>query len=131
MAETNYGAHMAELYKAGVAITPDSRLVRLSRSGNRLTAELENTYTGQGFSREVDQVVGDYGTVPNASLYDELKPLSRNLGELDLVALAEARPQTIDRNPEDSLFLYRIGDAWTSRNIHAAMLDAMRICKDL
>jgi 2,4-dienoyl-CoA reductase-like NADH-dependent reductase (Old Yellow Enzyme family)/NADPH-dependent 2,4-dienoyl-CoA reductase/sulfur reductase-like enzyme len=131
MAETNYGAHMTELYKAGVSITPDARLVRVSRKGNRLIAELENTYTGKTFSRDVDQVVGDYGTVPNASLYEELKPFSRNLGELDLGALARGRPQTIDRNPSGSFFLYRIGDAWAGRNIHAAMLDAMRICKDL
>jgi 2,4-dienoyl-CoA reductase-like NADH-dependent reductase (Old Yellow Enzyme family)/NADPH-dependent 2,4-dienoyl-CoA reductase/sulfur reductase-like enzyme len=130
MAETNYGAHMAELYKAGVSITPDARLVRLSRSGNRLVAELENTYSGKALTREVDQVVGDYGTVPNTSLYEELKPLSRNLGELDLHALANGHPQLIDRNPSGAFFLYRIGDAWAGRNIHAAMLDAMRICKD-
>jgi thioredoxin reductase len=131
MSDTNYGAHMAELYKAGVTITPDTRLVRLWRSGNRLAAELSNTYSGTRAAREFDQVIGDYGTAPNASLYDELKPLSRNLGEPDLDALAAGRPQTIDRNPSGEFFLYRIGDAWACRNIHAAMLDAMRICKDL
>ena len=131
MSDTNYGAHMAELYKAGVTITPDSRLARVTRSGNRLAAELRNTYNDARVTREVDQVIGDYGTVPNASLYDELKALSRNLGELDLDALADGRPQTIDCNPLGSFFLYRIGDAWAGRNIHAAMLDAMRVCKDL
>ena len=40
-------------------------------------------------------------------------------------------PQVIDSNPEGAFFLYRVGDAWTSRNMHAAMLDAMRVCKDL
>ena len=57
--------------------------------------------------------------------------VSRNLGELDLAALAQSLPQSIDRNPAAGFFLYRIGDAWASRNIHAAMLDAMRVCKDL
>src|SRR6185295_10804366 len=99
MAETNYGAHMTELYKAGVTITPDVRLQRVSRRGNRLLAELANTYSGATMSREIDQVVGDYGTLPNISLYEQLKPLSRNLGELDLTALAAGQPQTIDSNP--------------------------------
>ena len=60
-----------------------------------------------------------------------LKPQSRNLGEMDLDALAEYGPQAIDSNPAADFFLYRIGDAWASRNVHAAMFDAMRVCKDL
>lgn len=131
MSDTNYGAHMAELYKAGVVISPDMRLAGVSRRGNRLAAELRNTYSDARVTREVDQVIGDYGTAPNTDLYEELKPHSRNLGELDLDALAAGRPQTIDCNPAGAFFLYRIGDAWAGRNIHAAMLDAMRVCKDL
>jgi hypothetical protein len=75
--------------------------------------------------------VGDYGTAPNEDLYLALKPDSHNLGQLDLDALAAFAPQTLDVNPEGRFFLYRIGDAWAGRNVHAAMLDAMRICKDL
>lgn len=131
MSDTNYGAHMAELYKAGVTITPDLELASLSRRGNRLAAELRNTYSKASMIREVDQVIADYGTIPNASLYEELKPLSRNLGELDLNALAAGLGQALEHNPSADFYLYRIGDAWAGRNIHAAMLDAMRICKDL
>ena len=131
MGDTNLGAHMSELYAAGTVITPDTRLVEVVRSGNQLNAVIENTYSGQRQERRVDQVVGDYGTTPNADLYDQLKPLSRNLGELDLAALAGAAPQRIDTNPSGRFFLYRIGDAWTARNIHAAMLDAMRVMKDI
>ena len=71
------------------------------------------------------------GTLANDELYFELKPLSRNLGEVDLQAMADFAPQCVDNNDSGEFFLYRIGDAWTSRNIHAATLDAMRICKDL
>ncbi len=80
---------------------------------------------------EVDQVIGDCGTLPNDALYFALKPRARNLGEVDLRAMADARPQTIDTNPQGRFFLYRIGDAWAPRNIHAATLDAMRICLGL
>ena len=57
--------------------------------------------------------------------------MSRNLGEVDLRAMADGEAQTVDVNPDGAFRLYRIGDAWTGRNIHAAMLDAMRLCKDL
>ena len=91
----------------------------------------ENALNRSLFWRVVDQVIGDYGTVPNDDLYLALKPQSRNLGEMDLHALAEYEAQAIDTNEEGKFFLYRIGDAWASRNVHAAMFDAMRVCKDL
>ena len=131
LSDTNLGAHMSELCRKGVVITPDVRLVELARAGNKLEAVLVNAYSRARSERIVDQVIGDYGTVPHTDLYLALKPLSRNLGELDLTALAEARPQTVDGSAAGRFFLYRIGDAWASRNIHAAMLDAMRVCKDL
>jgi len=131
MSDTNLGAHMSELYKAGTTITPDTRLVAVARDGNKLRAVLENGYSGARSERVVDQVVGDYGTIPNADLYESLKPLSRNRGAMNLAALAAARPQNVEANPDGAFFLYRIGDAWACRNIHAAMLDAMRVCKDL
>jgi NADPH-dependent 2,4-dienoyl-CoA reductase/sulfur reductase-like enzyme len=131
MSDTNLGAHMSELYKGGTVITPDARLIEIIRDGNKLRAVIENTYSNARSERIVDQVIGDYGTVPNADLYESLKPMSRNLGEIDLKALAAAKPQAVDVNPDGAFFLYRIGDAWACRNIHAAMLDAMRVCKDL
>jgi len=131
MSDTNLGAHMSELYKAGTVITPDTRLVEVARDGNKLRTTLENAYSGARSERVVDRVVGDYGTLPNTDLYESLKPTSRNLGEIDLTALAAAKPQAVHANPDGAFFLYRIGDAWACRNIHAAMLDAMRISKDL
>jgi 2,4-dienoyl-CoA reductase-like NADH-dependent reductase (Old Yellow Enzyme family) len=127
----NLAAHMSELYRGNVKFTVDRRLTAVRASGNKLIAVLENTYLDQVEERVVDQVVGDYGTAPNEDLYLALKPDSHNLGQLDLDALAAFAPQTLDVNPEGRFFLYRIGDAWAGRNVHAAMLDAMRICKDL
>ena len=128
---TNLGAHMNELYKHGVSIRPDSRLVRVSRAGNLLEAVVENSYSGAAETLSVDQVIGDHATVANDELYHQLKPLSSNNGELDLDALAASAAQDIRSDPEAPFFLARIGDAWASRNMHAAILDAMRVCKDL
>ena len=131
MSDTNLGAHMAEIYKAGIRVTPDSRIASVTRSGNKLLAVIENTYSGARAERTFDQIVGDRATIPNIELYEALKPLSRNRGAVSLKALAEAGPQTDNRNPEGRFSLYRIGDAWAARNIHAAVLDANRLCRVL
>ena len=55
--------------------------------------------------------------------YDRLK------AELD--QLIANRPQDLVRNPRGAYALYRIGDAVASRNIHAAVYDALRLAKDL
>ena len=66
--------------------------------------------------------------LPNC--YDALRPLSLNLGEVDYAALIAGRPQTVVRNPNAAFRLFRIGDAVASRNIHAAIYDALRLAKD-
>jgi N-methyl-L-proline demethylase len=60
-----------------------------------------------------------------------LKPGSINLGEIDHRALIANLPQTLVRNGEGRYLLFRIGDAVASRNIHAAIYDAMRLMKDV
>ena len=37
----------------------------------------------------------------------------------------------INKNDKGDYFLYRVGDAVSSRNIHAAIYDSLRICKDI
>ncbi len=128
---TNLGAHMNELYRHDVRIRPDCRVVSVTASGNRLMATVENIYNNASEEIEIDQVIGDVGTLPNDELYFALKPKSRNLGEVDLSAMARFDPPAVENNPDSTFDLFRLGDAWASRNIHAALLDAMRICKDL
>lgn len=124
---TNLGAHMTELYKREALIETDTRLIALSRDGNKIRAVLENTYSDRQRKILFDHVIGDNGTLPNDDLYHELKPLSSNLGEVDLRAFAVARAQAIRTNPGGRFALYKIGDAWSCRNLHASMLDAARI----
>jgi hypothetical protein len=50
---------------------------------------------------------------------------------VDYLALTEGRAQSLVRNPDGKYQLFRIGDAVASRNIHAAIYDALRIVKDL
>jgi hypothetical protein len=81
--------------------------------------------------RRVDQVVVNNGTTPLDDLYFELRDRSSNLGEVDYGALIEGRPQEVRRNPEGTFQLFRIGDAVSARNTHAAIYDALRLVKAL
>jgi 2,4-dienoyl-CoA reductase-like NADH-dependent reductase (Old Yellow Enzyme family) len=127
---TNYPAYFKALSAANAKITLNLRLERVTRDGNRLVAHLFNDYSRRPEERLVDQIVVEHGTLPNEELYFALKPLSLNLGEVDYAALIAGRPQMLARNPEGRFALYRIGDAVSSRNIHAAVYDALRLAKN-
>ena len=92
---------------------------------------LRNEFTHEEEERLVDQVVVEFGTLPNDALYFDLKERSINRGEMDLHALVEGRPQPHKANGHGGANLYRIGDSVAGRNIHAAIYDAARLCKDL
>jgi hypothetical protein len=53
------------------------------------------------------------------------------LGEVDFDALVECRAQPGPVNQAGTYQLYRVGDAWTGRDIHAALLDSNRLCRAL
>jgi len=75
--------------------------------------------------------VVNYGTLPVDELYLELKPNSSNGGAVDQDALIKGNAQTIVRNADGGFQLFRIGDAVSARNTHAAIYDALRLAKDL
>ena len=77
----------------------------------------------------MDQVVVNHGTRPLDDLYFELKPLSGNQGSVDYPALLAGHAQSAVAAGQFQLF--RIGDAVSARNTHAAIYDALRLVKDL
>ena len=66
----------------------------------------------------------------NDELFHQLAPMSRNLGQVDFAGLRENKPQLLGLNANGSYYMYRIGDAWAGRNVHAALYDALRLLKD-
>ena len=126
---TNFSVHLKNLYRSGVVLTPDVRLVSVRPRGNALEASLRNVYSGETSLRTVDQVVVEHGTVPAAELFHALEARSGNRGRTDADALARGAPQPL--GPAGTFSLFRVGDAVASRNIHAALYDSLRICKDL
>ncbi len=127
----NFPIYLRRFYRQGVRLTSDSRLTAITPQGNRLTVAIANTYGGAPSERTVDQIVIDNATLPNDDLYFALKPQSTNAGEIDIEALVSGQPQTGVNNPDGSFQLFRIGDAASSRNLHAAMLDARRVARVL
>ncbi len=128
---TSFPAYFKALNRAGASITINLRLERLERRGNKIVATFFDEYGGRHVEKEADQVVVEHGTTPLDDVYFALKPGSVNLGEIDHAALLGGRPQDVVRNPEGRYRLFRIGDAVASRNIHAAVYDAMRLMKDI
>ena len=124
----NYPAYFRVFARADVRITLNKRLRRVRRDGNELVAELWDEYGRLTVERRVDQVVVEHGTLPLDYLYATLKPDAINGGAVDLEALIAVRPQAVVRNRAGRYQLFRIGDAVASRNIHAAVYDAARLC---
>jgi 2,4-dienoyl-CoA reductase-like NADH-dependent reductase (Old Yellow Enzyme family) len=127
---TNSAQFMKALYESGVRFVPDLGLRGVRRDGNRLVAAFKNMYTEERHERRADHVVVEHGTLPADELYFGLKEASRNRGEVDLDALLHGRPQAVVHNPDGGFALFRVGDAVASRNIHAAIYDSLRLCKD-
>lgn len=123
----NLVPYMRSLQRKDVAFSVSYRLIAIRRDNNRLIAQIGSDYVGISFERGYDQIVVNDGTRPMDDLYFELKPLSRNLGVVDYDALLDGRPQNLVRNAESSFELYRIGDAVSARNIHAAIYDGLRL----
>ena len=131
MGTQNFSIFLRNFYRKGVAITPDSRLASIARAGNKLKATFTNEYGGPDIERIVDHVVIEHGTVPADEIYHACRSRSRNDGVTDIDALLAGQPQALSLNPEGSYMLFRVGDAVNSRNIHAAIYDSLRLCKDL
>jgi 2,4-dienoyl-CoA reductase-like NADH-dependent reductase (Old Yellow Enzyme family)/pyruvate/2-oxoglutarate dehydrogenase complex dihydrolipoamide dehydrogenase (E3) component len=126
----NLVPYMRSLQRRDVTFTVTWRLVGVTREGNRLRAVLGSDYGDMRRERLVDQVVVNHGTRPLDELYFDLKPLSSNLGEVDYTALSTGGLQSVTTNPQGRFRLFRIGDAVSARNTHAAIYDALRLVKD-
>ena len=129
---TTFPIFYRRLYAQQVVMTPNHWLERVSAEGDKKVALLRNEYTEDREERVVDQVVIENGIVPNNALYGMLKRKSVNMGQTDLHALYAADPQPALGQPlgDGRFLLFRVGDCVSMHNIHAAIYDALRLCKD-
>ena len=127
----NLVPYMRAMQHKNVSFTVTYRLLEVRPEGNLLRAVIGSDYRELRQERSFDQIVVNHGTIPLDDLYFELKPLSSNLGAVDHEALISGQPQALNKNPDGSFELYRIGDAVAARNTHAAIYDALRLVKEI
>ncbi len=128
MGGMNHVPYAKTFAEQNVRVTINTKLVGVRRDGNALLATLGSDFSDVRVERRVAQVVVEHGTMANADLYLELKPLSRNRGAVDYAALIGRREPLPVKDETAAFDLVRIGDAVESRNIHAAVYDALRFC---
>lgn len=129
---TTFPIFYRRLYAMDVVMTPNYWLDRVYREGNKLIAVIRNEYTEALEERSVDQVVIENGILPNDGLYWDLKEKSVNFGQTDNATLFASQPQPAlsEDLSGDKFLLYRVGDCISQHNIHGAIYDALRLCKD-
>ena len=126
----NFVPYGKNFYEKNVKISLNSRVKSVFRKGNRLGVKISSDYSDLTFEKETSQVIVEHGTSPVDDLYFELKDQSKNLGQVDYKSLIKGLNKEIIKNEKGDFFLFRVGDAISSRNIHAAIYDSLRICKD-
>ena len=127
----NLVPYMRSLQDKDTTFTVARRLLGVELRGNKLEARIGTDYSDHSDIHEYDQVVVNYGTLPLDELYFDLKNLSSNGGAVDHDALVNGHPQNIVKNTDSQFQLFRIGDAVSARNTHAAIYDALRLLKDI
>ncbi|MEP3635108.1 MAG: NADH:flavin oxidoreductase [Shimia thalassica] len=128
---TNSAVVLRDLAKQGVSFECFQDLVGVARSGNRKEVTLRHVLTGETSHHIVDHVVVEHGITPMDALFHDLKPASLNSGQMDQDAMVAGLNPYQNTNPEGKFMLARLGDAIAGRNVHAALFDALRICKDI
>ncbi|WP_411037322.1 FAD-dependent oxidoreductase [Shinella sp. BYT-45] len=108
-----------------VTVLLEHELVSVTARDGRREAVLRHLLTGRERRSSHAQVIIEHGTIPVSDLFDDLRPLSVNDGVTEIETLVG--PAALRARPAGGFELHRIGDAVSSRSVHAAMLDALRL----
>ncbi len=118
------------MIELGVEVLHDVRLIRVALEARRHSSTFVHELTGRDLVLASDLVVIERGMWPVSEVYADLKSASVNDGDLDLERFARGQRQDWPPAGGDKRFeLYRIGDANASRDIHAAIYEAFRLCR--
>ena len=128
----NLTPYLKNLQNKKITYSIAKRLIDVSIKGNKLNATIGSDYD-ENFkhSSTYDQIFLNYGVKPLDELYFNLVSFSKNAGEVNYTKFIKGEIQNIIKNKNNKFNLYRIGDAVSSRNIHAAIYDALRLVINL
>ena len=128
----NLTPYLKNLQNKNITFSIAKRLIDVSIQGNKLNAVIGSDYDEfYKYNSTYDQIIFNYGVKPLDELYFKLVPYSRNEGEINYDKFIKGEKQNIIKNKNNQFNLYRIGDAVSSRNIHAAIYDALRLVVNL
>ena len=127
----NLVPYLKDLQKTDVVLTVGRRLMAIEKDGNYLRAKIGTDYSDHTFTKNFDHIIVNQGVVPVDDLYLALKPESSNLGEINYDAFIDGCPQNLVKNSNGKFQLFRIGDAVSARNIHAAIYDGLRLMRHI
>ena len=128
----NLTPYLKNLQNKKITYSIAKRLIDVSIQGNKLNAVIGSDYDEQfKYNSTYDQIFLNYGVKPLDELYYNLVSLSKNEGEVSYAKFIKGEQQNIIKNKNNKFNLYRIGDAVSSRNIHAAIYDALRLVINL
>ena len=128
----NLTPYLKNLQDKKITYSIAKRLLDVSIKGNKLNALIGSDYDENfKYNSSYDQVFLNYGIKPLDELYYSLVPFSKNKGEVDYNKFINGDEQDIIKSENNKFNLFRIGDAVSSRNIHAAIYDALRLVINL
>ena len=128
----NLTPYLKNLQNKKITYSIAKRLLDVSIKGNKLNATIGSDYDENFKHHSIyDQIFLNYGVKPLDELYFNLVSFSKNEGEVNYSKFIKGETQNIIKNKNNKFNLYRIGDAVSSRNIHAAIYDALRLVINL
>ena len=128
----NLTPYIKNLQNKKITYSIAKRLLDVSIKDNKLNALIGSDYDEKfKHNSTYDQIILNYGVKPLDELYFNLVPHSKNEGEMNYDKFIKGEQQNIIKNKNNKFNLYRIGDAISSRNIHAAIYDALRLVINL
>ena len=127
LTETDIIVQRRRFAEMKVDVSNDLELLAVHREDEQFRAVLRHILTGKHHERVVDQVIIERGTQPVDDVFRELQAGSLNGGVTDIDALLNSRPQPFAED-HSGYRLYRCGDAVSSRGVHEAIKDSLRLC---
>ena len=132
-AELAYGERVIwkrQLAQSDILPLFDYKLIDITRQDDYLQGDFVHELTGESKMLSAKQIIVEHGTTPADDLYYALRSHASNDGVTDTSHFLAGEAQS--SNSEKGGFeLHRIGDALSSRDMAAAVFDALRLCSTM
>lgn len=120
--------HRKRFQQLAIPVHIDLHIAGVERVGDKLQATFIHELTDTAHYFLATHIIVEQGTQPVADLYHALRKDACNKGVTDIKNLLASEPQPQQGTWATGYELHRIGNAVSSRSIHAAIYDALRLC---